>query len=80
MRHAAGRCERRGGFRLTQFYRATGSSAAVRSPSSVSSKSLYFNNDPHACALRDARRFALAAEHAGLQPTRVPVPHDVAVS
>jgi uncharacterized protein YecE (DUF72 family) len=33
---------------------------------------VYFNNDPRACALRDARAFARAARAAGLQPTRVP--------
>lgn len=32
----------------------------------------YFNNDPHGCAVRDARRFAAAAGRAGLHPTRVP--------
>jgi uncharacterized protein YecE (DUF72 family) len=32
----------------------------------------YFNNDPGGCAVRDARRFALAAGRAGLDPTRVP--------
>jgi uncharacterized protein YecE (DUF72 family) len=32
----------------------------------------YFNNDAHGCALRDARRFALAISHRGLSPTRVP--------
>jgi uncharacterized protein YecE (DUF72 family) len=38
---------------------------------------VYFNNDPRACALRDARVFALAARRAGLRPTRVPAPADV---
>jgi uncharacterized protein YecE (DUF72 family) len=32
----------------------------------------YFNNDQGGCAVRDAHRFALAASHAGLNPTRVP--------
>ena len=32
----------------------------------------FFNNDPHGCAVRDARRFASAAARAGLEPTRVP--------
>ena len=32
---------------------------------------VYFNNDPKGCALRDARRFALAAARHGLDPTRV---------
>jgi uncharacterized protein YecE (DUF72 family) len=33
---------------------------------------VYFNNDPRACALRDARWFAAAARRAGFEPTRVP--------
>lgn len=33
---------------------------------------VYFNNDHGGCAVRDAHRFALAADHAGLVPTRVP--------
>jgi len=33
---------------------------------------VYFNNDHGGCAVRDAHRFALAAERAGLRPTRVP--------
>lgn len=33
---------------------------------------VYFNNDTHGCALRDARRFAAAAARAGLSPTRIP--------
>ena len=37
----------------------------------------YFNNDPRACALRDARVFALAARRAGLDPTRIPAAGDV---
>lgn len=32
----------------------------------------YFNNDPHGCAVRDARLFAAAVQRAGLEPTRVP--------
>ena len=32
----------------------------------------YFNNDAHGCAPRDARKFALAAQRAGLEPSRVP--------
>jgi uncharacterized protein YecE (DUF72 family) len=32
----------------------------------------YFNNDHGGCAVRDAHRFALALERAGLEPTRVP--------
>lgn len=38
---------------------------------------VYFNNDTHACALRDAIRFAAAAGQAGLRPTRVPPPRSV---
>lgn len=34
----------------------------------------FFNNDPHACAPRDARRFAAAARRRGLPTTRVPGP------
>lgn len=33
---------------------------------------VYFNNDGHACALRDAVVFARLADRAGLRPTRVP--------
>jgi uncharacterized protein YecE (DUF72 family) len=32
----------------------------------------YFNNDPRACALRDARVFALAGRRTGWAPTRIP--------
>ncbi len=32
----------------------------------------YFNNDTHACAVRDAITFAQLARRAGLHPTRVP--------
>jgi uncharacterized protein YecE (DUF72 family) len=38
---------------------------------------VYFNNDPRACALRDARWFARAAERSGLGVTRVPRAADV---
>ncbi|MEW6475130.1 MAG: DUF72 domain-containing protein [Actinomycetota bacterium] len=38
---------------------------------------VYFNNDGQACAVRDAHRFALAVDHAGLHPTRVPGARDV---
>ena len=38
---------------------------------------VFFNNDPGACAVRDARRFALAAARAGLAPTRVPAAGEV---
>lgn len=35
---------------------------------------VYFNNDPGACALRDARVFAALARRSGLATTRVPLP------
>ncbi|EMF51311.1 MULTISPECIES: DUF72 domain-containing protein [Streptomyces] len=35
---------------------------------------VYFNNDPHAAAVRDATTFASAARSAGLRPTRTPRP------
>lgn len=38
---------------------------------------VFFNNDPRACALRDAIVFARLAERAGLAPTRVPSPREV---
>ncbi|MFN2607764.1 MAG: DUF72 domain-containing protein [Acidimicrobiales bacterium] len=38
---------------------------------------VFFNNDHVACAVRDARLFALACRRAGLSPTRVPAPADV---
>lgn len=38
---------------------------------------VYFNNDPRACALRDARLFALAGLSAGFESTRVPAEGDV---
>jgi len=38
---------------------------------------VYFNNDARACALRDARRFAIVCQHAGWQTTRVPGAGDV---
>jgi uncharacterized protein YecE (DUF72 family) len=34
---------------------------------------VYFNNDGHACAIDDARRFARAAARIGLRPTRTDV-------
>jgi uncharacterized protein YecE (DUF72 family) len=37
---------------------------------------VYFNNDTRGCAVRDARRFALAAAKAGLLPSRIPAPSD----
>jgi uncharacterized protein YecE (DUF72 family) len=40
----------------------------------------YFNNDTHACALRDAITFARLARKAGLEPTRVPDPSEVRLS
>jgi uncharacterized protein YecE (DUF72 family) len=33
---------------------------------------VYFNNDMHGCAPRDARRFASAVKRVGLLPSRVP--------
>lgn len=38
---------------------------------------VFFNNDPRACALRDARVFAGIAARAGFEPTRVPPAGDV---
>lgn len=38
---------------------------------------VFFNNDPRACALRDAIVFARLAERAGLRATRVPDPQEV---
>ena len=38
---------------------------------------VYFNNDPRACALRDAIVFERLCRRAGLQTTRVPDPRDV---
>lgn len=40
---------------------------------------VYFNNDPRACALRDARTFARLAETAGFEVTRWPGPRDVTI-
>ena len=40
---------------------------------------VFFNNDPRACALRDARVFAAAAQRAGFETTRVPAAGDVTV-
>ncbi len=37
----------------------------------------YFNNDRHACALRNAITFADLARDAGLNPSRVPPPSDL---
>ena len=39
----------------------------------------YFNNDPEACALRDAAVFASASQKAGLRPTRVTARNEVRV-
>jgi uncharacterized protein YecE (DUF72 family) len=41
---------------------------------------VYFNNDTHGCAPRDARRFGAAAARAGLCPTRVPGPRETPVT
>ncbi len=40
---------------------------------------VFFNNDPTACAVRNAREFAGAATAAGLVPTRVPAAGEVRV-
>jgi uncharacterized protein YecE (DUF72 family) len=40
---------------------------------------VYFNNDHGGCAVRDAHRFALAADHAGLLPTRVPTSREASL-
>jgi uncharacterized protein YecE (DUF72 family) len=40
---------------------------------------VFFNNDWHRCALRDAGWFARAAEARGLRTTRVPAPETIAV-
>jgi uncharacterized protein YecE (DUF72 family) len=41
---------------------------------------VYFNNDTHGCALRDAAVFARAIEKHGLRPTRVPETREVRVA
>lgn len=38
---------------------------------------VYFNNDPCACALRDARWFHAAAAKVGFRPTRIPAANEV---
>lgn len=38
---------------------------------------VYFNNDGHGCAVRDAIVFARLCRRAGLEPSRVPAPKDV---
>ena len=40
---------------------------------------VYFNNDPRACALRDARTFGRMAQAAGFEVTRMPGPRDVTI-
>ena len=40
---------------------------------------VYFNNDGHACALRDARVFAMACRRSGLEPTRIPKASEVSL-
>jgi uncharacterized protein YecE (DUF72 family) len=40
---------------------------------------VYFNNDRHACAVRNAARFATLAERTGLQPTRTAEPSSISV-
>ena len=41
---------------------------------------VFFNNDPAGCAVADAVTFADVARRAGLHPTCVPSPADVAYS
>jgi uncharacterized protein YecE (DUF72 family) len=41
---------------------------------------VYFNNDHGGCAVRDAHRFALAAERVGLRPTRVPTAREASLT
>ncbi len=41
---------------------------------------VYFNNDTNGCALRDARRFALAIGRVGMTPTGVPPARETPVS
>ncbi len=41
---------------------------------------VYFNNDGHGCAPRDARVFAAAVEKSGLRPTRVPPARETALT
>lgn len=41
---------------------------------------VFFNNDGRACAVRDARLFALACRRHGLAPSRTPGPRDVEVA
>jgi hypothetical protein len=38
---------------------------------------VYFNNDHRACALRDARVFALVGRHDGWPGTRIPAADEV---
>lgn len=41
---------------------------------------VYFNNDHGGCAVRDAHRFALAADKVGLLPTRVPTSREASLT
>jgi uncharacterized protein YecE (DUF72 family) len=41
---------------------------------------VFFNNDPRACAVKNAARFAQLAARAGLHPTRAPEPKEIRVS
>lgn len=41
---------------------------------------VYFNNDHRGCAVRNAHRFALAIEHAGLHATRVPTSREASLT
>jgi uncharacterized protein YecE (DUF72 family) len=77
-----------------RFHRGTGipDSCYNRSPLETWAKRLvqvwepsedlycYFNNDGNGCAPRDARRFAAAAERAGLHSSRVPRPNETPVA
>jgi uncharacterized protein YecE (DUF72 family) len=41
---------------------------------------VFFNNDRHACAVRDAPRFAVLAARTGLEPTRTPKPSTIKIN
>jgi uncharacterized protein YecE (DUF72 family) len=41
---------------------------------------VYFNNDPRACALRDAIVFERLSQRAGRRPTRVPMSREVTIA
>lgn len=53
---------------------------AARLAGNVAAKTdafVYFNNDGHACALRNGIVFARLCRQAGLEPSRVPAPKDI---